>query len=830
MTSTPSTPPSFSRRTFLTMSAAGVLTAWLIDGAGVPRAHAVVAPAQPSLAAGAIPQFVSPLFHPPLFPGAVDAGLDAYGAEVVQVVQQVLPAPLPVTTVWTYVPTGTGDTYAHWPAATIEATVDRPVQVRWRNRLVDSDGRYLPHLFAVDPTLHWANPEQRPDRHTGEVTTDAMPDFSGLTYVHPSEFTDPDTQYTAYTGPVPVVMHLHGAMGLGDESDGYPEAWVLPDAADLPEGYARQGRWHAFFAAKHAQAYGESWGPDEQVSRYPNTNRAATLWSHDHALGLTRLNVYAGITGFYLLRGGDSDLPQALDVRTGAPAVIPGGDGDRVPEHTPAEFALAIQDRSFNQDGSLFYPDSRNYFDGEEAFIPHSDIPPIWVPEFFGNTLVVNGQTWPYAEVEQRRYRVRLLNGCNARTLYLDLRGIPGLRAHLIGNETGLLPEPVDAFAQPNVPDWQQGLLVLGPAERQEIILDFGDVPTGEHLLGNSGPDVFFFGGEPGIDFIAADPATTGRVLQFRVAAATAPDLTTPADQLLLPAIPALPTRTDEVRRIALDMHHSHEELTLELFGRKLPTGVTTTYLSLIDGEPGGRVEVTPALWSGPIEINPQVGSTEIWEVYNWSVVPHPFHVHEVAFEVIDRQQIAYDAATGEITLGETLPVPAEYRGRKETIMVGVGEVVRIRLQFTVPGQFVVHCHLLEHEDNEMMIPFRVGPAQPGQPVNNPVHPVPTHTHATPTPTPTAETPDSSATPTADTTAAATATTEPTSSTHDHAGPSTAGQGPAGHDPLTTTSAAVGTLAAYGAGLGALAAGAALTRKLRRAAPDAPRPDDEDSA
>jgi FtsP/CotA-like multicopper oxidase with cupredoxin domain len=205
-----------------------------------------------------------------------------------------------------------------------------------------------------------------------------------------------------------------------DWSDGYAEAWFLPDAVDIPPGYANVGTWHDFFADKAAAA-GLPWSPGHSVSIYPNSQVPSTLWYHDHVLGMTRLNVYAGPAGFWLLRSDDAaDNPTVAG--TGAPAVLPG------PAPQPAdpagrsyyEIPLAIQDRSFQTDGSLFYPDSRAFFDTFTGpYVPDSPVPPIWNPEFFGNCMVVNGRTWPYLEVEPRRYRFRILNGCNSRFLVL---------------------------------------------------------------------------------------------------------------------------------------------------------------------------------------------------------------------------------------------------------------------------------------------------------------------------------------------------------------------------------------------------------------------------
>jgi FtsP/CotA-like multicopper oxidase with cupredoxin domain len=185
---------------------------------------------------------------------------------------------------------------------------------------------------------------------------------------------------------------------------------------------------------------------------------------------------------------------------------------------------MAIQDRSFQADGSLFYPESRAFFDGYTGpYIPETPIPPIWNPEFFGDTMVVNGKTWPFLEVEKRRYRFRLLNGCTSRFLLLALD--PAVPIWLIGTDGGFLPTPV-----------QVNRLLLSPAQRADVIVDFTHVPVGtEILMRNFGPDEAFAGGEPGVDFTPADPATTGQVMLFRVVHATSFDTSRRPDKLHLP-------------------------------------------------------------------------------------------------------------------------------------------------------------------------------------------------------------------------------------------------------------------------------------------------------
>jgi spore coat protein A, manganese oxidase len=245
------------------------------------------------LAPGDIPKFRTRLLIPPAMPRAgVIANvrgkpIDYYEISMGQFGQQVLPAGLPSTTVWGYGPVTSGSKRGlllhNAPSLTIEAMWNRPVRVKWINDLVDADGRYLRHLLPVDPTLHWANPPG------GVEGRDRRPSF--------------DTTPGPYTGPVPIVTHVHGAVNVGDESDGYTEAWYLPAATNLPAGYATEGTWYDFFKGKAKSAFGVNWGPGFATFQYPNDQRASTVWYHDHALGLTRLNVYAGPAGFFLIRG-----------------------------------------------------------------------------------------------------------------------------------------------------------------------------------------------------------------------------------------------------------------------------------------------------------------------------------------------------------------------------------------------------------------------------------------------------------------------------------------------------------------------------------------------
>jgi len=663
-----------------------------------------------SLDPHSIPKYQAPLVVPPAMPRVKKLNLpggksvDVYEIAVRQFEQQILPPGMPKTTVWGYGSVTMPGTVAeggsfHAPSFTIEAKWRTPVRVRWINDLVDAEGNYLPHLLPVDQTVHWANP-------TGDCR---HPSPSGRDCAG----RDPEP----YRGPVPIVVHVHGAETY-EWADGFPEAWFLPAARNLPDGIYTTGSFYDTF--RSSSPLGSSWQPGSVVFEYPNDQRATTLWYHDHALGITRLNVIAGPAGFYLLRGGPDD--KVLD-RKGKPAVLPGPApalGDP-PGTAYYEIPIAIQDRSFNEDGSLFYPTNRAFFEGlapeqlQIPFIPQdaiypdgtnlgpSDVNPIWNPEFFGNTMVVNGRTWPYLEVEQRRYRFRLLNGCSSRFLILRIEG--GLPFWQIGAEGGFLPAPVRLEE-----------LLLGPAERADVIVDFSSVPAGTRLrLLNLGPDEPFSGGRPGVDFEPADPATTGQVLEFRVVRAKGRDNTTPPSELVLPPIVPLGAAS-AVRRLSLNEEESrtvrvetteHGDVVLALDGE--PFGPVAALLGTLDADGFSN----PLGWAQGVTENPAVGATETWEIYNFTADAHPIHIHLVQFQVLDRQALLTDedgmAVEPAQLVGDPRPPEPWETGFKDTVIAYPGEVTRVKAAFDFAGLYVWHCHILEHEDNEMMRPYCVG-------------------------------------------------------------------------------------------------------------------------
>jgi FtsP/CotA-like multicopper oxidase with cupredoxin domain len=314
--------------------------------------------------------------------------------------------------------------------------------------------------------------------------------------------------------------------------------------------------------------------------------------------------------------------------------------------------------------------------------------------------MMVNGNTWPFLDVEQRRYRFRVLNGCNSRFLILDFNQIPGIEVWQIGSEGGFLESVV------NITGAHDNRVLLSPAERADIIVDFTNAPIGHYTLLNVGPDEPFGGGTPGADFLSADPATTGQVMQFRVVPRRGADVTTPPQFLQFPPLASLEGGT--ARPLALLENES------EVFPEP-----AEALLGTVGVDMSGTGTWTARKWEDEVTENPVVGDVEVWELFNATEDAHPIHVHELLFQVVDRKAIIVDEDTSTVQVDEASPPrPPEAweRGWKDTVIAYPGEVTRIRLKFETAGQYVWHCHIVEHEDNEMMRPYRIGPVQLGQP------------------------------------------------------------------------------------------------------------------
>lgn len=584
-----------------------------------------------------IPKYVTPLFVLPQMPKQ-----DGHKHTVAsrRINAQVLPSGFPSTTVCAFGAPSVPSSF-HSPAYTIEADVDEATQVTWVNQQADNKGNFLPPLLTVDPTLHWANPPG------GEDGRDTMPSFTS---------TPPP-----YTGPVPLVVHLHGAH-VTQESDGFPEAWYLPAAKNIPSGYATSGSFYEQFREEAQDLYGLSWAPGSLTSVYPNDQRATTLWYHDHSLGMTRTGVHSGLAGMYLLRGGPHDTP---------PGVLPGPAprlGDP-PGTKYYEIPLVLTDRSFNTDGSIFFPSSRTEFgDTNGPFIPETDIPPYWNPVWQGNTTTVNGNTWPFLEVEPRRYRFRVLNASNIRPYSLMVVSDPlprpatsALPIWVIGSDGGFLPQP-----QANT----TGLPIF-TSERYDIVVDFSGLSEGTELyLINT--------------FGNAVPGTTGQLVKFRVTPLTSPDTTVPMDQLTLPSRTPLGA-VDNTRKVSASQLQSTFQ----------PSVPAEFRLGTVN--PDGTAH--PMDWSEPVTETPALNSTEIWEIHNFAAGGHAIHIHLVEFEVLDRQPLAGGTPT---------PASPWETGTKDTVFSPGRQITRVKSHFDLRSRYPWHCHFIDHEDHGMMRPFQV--------------------------------------------------------------------------------------------------------------------------
>mgnify|MGYP003335569825 FL=1 len=586
-----------------------------------------------------------------------------------------------------------------------------------------------------------------------------------------------------------MVVHLHGSH-VDPDSDGYPEAWWLPAAKNIPNSYAMHGRLFDDATGKNPGKLGYA------DFSYRNDQPATTLWYHDHTLGMTRTNVYAGPAGFWLIRGGQYD--GAAEMPSQKKAVLPGPAPQRgqgvLALNTPSdpvrksirEIPIVIQDRSFNTDGSLFYPSNRAFFEGllpeqlQIKFQTQSDVPPIWNAEAFFNVMVVNGVSWPKLDVAQAQYRFRLLNGCDSRFLNLALfvvnpdtndidpnREVPFYR---IGAEQGFLPRVVRTKTGEQIPltpgapepasnpdSNDPTALLLALAERADVIVDFSSLPNGTIVrMINTAPDSPF-GGFPADP---ADPSTTGQVMQFVVnkdlngAKGSSDGKTAAPANLKLNAEQALPPAT-ATRLVSVNENSSMQVCVpvdadgnnvLDTNGNLVqipniptdatfldscaaaggaPFGPTMGLLGTVSGtgvdavgnplqwldETGLSQPMTVKLNNGTtLAVNatetPKRGDIEEWQIYNYTEDAHPIHIHLVRFQVVHRT--LFDGTPS--THGN--PQPWE-TGYKDMVIAYPGEITTVRARFDIAGLYVWHCHIVEHEDNEMMRPLVVSDNPP---------------------------------------------------------------------------------------------------------------------
>jgi FtsP/CotA-like multicopper oxidase with cupredoxin domain len=737
------------RTSIITVPALGIalLAVWMLQGIS-----ASAQTAQTPFPGKNIPKFVQPL---PLLGGTGFTVLDGTVPLTISMQEfeaKILPlgtfalGAQPLTKVWGYIDgtdqvSGPRETYL---GPVIVAQRGKATQVTWVNLLGDTGSSQLTFWKnAIDQTLHWADPLNY-EANAGAMQAIMMP---GQPPAPPWD--------EHYAGPIPAVVHLHGGE-VPPELDGGPDAWFTSDGDYQGHGYYTK-----------AGAAG-----NEAIYTYPNTQEAAMIWFHDHLLGGTRLNVYAGLAGAYPLI--DPSLPLA-------PGLTPVGL--QGPAGAELLIPLVIQDRMFDTTGQLYFPSG-------VPFTPNPDHP-YWVPEFVGDTIVVNGKAWPYLSVEPRRYRFLFVNGSNARTYEMFLVNpvtkAMGPALWQIGTDGGYLDSPVKI--DPNVAGLNN--LRLMPGERADVIIDFGGLPLGTQLiLRNTGRTPYPKGASP-------NGSTLGQIIQVRVnKPLSGADVSyDPASgipvragsalvRLANPATGALAAGVVPAKTRALTLNEVMG-MPVTIGGVAYPGGpleilVNNTKWDGVRPDMETRADFTPITLNGNTtyysEI-PNEGETEVWEFINLTADAHPMHTHLTQFQLISRQNFnvknytaayaaafpgggmdymlmqpflpgVYMAAYGpplnynpsvvsggkyggnpDITpflQGKAIPPAANEAGWKDTVMALPGQVTRIAVRYAPTDKavnapdlyfpfspdgghgYVWHCHIVDHEDNEMMRPLAV--------------------------------------------------------------------------------------------------------------------------
>ena len=528
--------------------------------------------------------------------------------------------------------------FANSPSASFIATRGIPSNVTWVNNID------IPQFLPVDTTINWANP-------VGGVTS-----------------------------PVPLVPHLHGGE-VQSFSDGGPNSWFTYDG-QLGSTYSTNGAFSTIPSNK-ATYY------------YPNAQNPSTLWYHDHAMGMTRLNVMSGLAGFYLLK----EAPATTIITTPTANNFDQYLTQQFP-YGISEIPLAIQDRTFQTNGELWFP----------TVGINPTIHPYWMPEFFGNTIMVNGKVWPNLDVTQGWYRFRVLDGSNARFYTLSFSN--KMPFTVIGTEGGYLQQAVALNS-----------ITTAPGERADILVDFSAVPVGTKIVLTNTAKTPFPGGAP------ADPQTVGQIMQFTVKATSAnPGAAKP----VLPAglNPTLPLGVFPT----LPAPPNTQKITRTLFEVQGPAGPL-------------MVTVNGQVFDGYLSETPKNGTTEDWIIVNLTADTHPIHTHLASFQLVSRQSfqaakymkawlainapnvppfaVSYIPTSLDPTpylQGKATPALPNEMGWKDTVQMNPGEVTIIRIRFLQqdgaaypfdptqgPG-YVWHCHIVDHEDNEMMRPYQVLP------------------------------------------------------------------------------------------------------------------------
>jgi len=586
-----------------------------LAGAGASNLMAAAVGASPALT-----KYVDLLPVPTSFFGFAytPTGLNAAGVPHYDIAAsaffQKLHRDLPATYLWGY-----GGTF---PSRTIEATVGQPIEVSWINNLQPTDAH--PVASAID-----------------RLNVAGMNDMNGVPW--------PDQRITT---------HLHGGH-VPWTSDGGPKTWYTGPFWRAAKTAYVPGNKVIFDGLNNGSTY-----------LYPNNQIGTTLWYHDHAMAITRYNVYAGLAGFWLLR----------DARESTMFALPSG---------AYEIPIVIQDRIFNADGSLYYT------------------PAPAVPEFFGDTMVVNGKVWPRLQVEPRKYRLRFLNGCNARFMRMQfvqataIETLPSARNWTTLPYTQLGAEG-GFFAAPAAPQTQ---MLLAPAERADVVVDFAGLAGKKFILFNDAATPF-----------NGSSSTKGAIPEVMMFDVSLP-LTGTDTSKIPPSFDGLGGFVDPQGNPAAPNIAAATSVPKTLTEIALPNGML---MQLIDQS---GYDTDPITGAPSATETATLGSNEIWQITNTTVDTHPIHLHQTAFQILDRQAVnvnAYVKALGRLPgidptpflTGTRMAPDASEAGWKETVRANPGEVTRIAIRWTdYAGNYVYHCHILEHEEHDMMRALTILPA-----------------------------------------------------------------------------------------------------------------------
>jgi spore coat protein A, manganese oxidase len=556
------------------------------------------------------------------------------------------------------------------PGPAFEVTRGIAAQVKWVNNLTDNQGNPLSYMYPVDPTIHWANPNSINMDMTMEQTMNGLappfpPGYNGSPYTVPGTQKVTNPEGWNAQSPAPISIHLHGGQ-VQSQYDGGATQWFTPNGV--------HGETYATAVATEANS---------AVYYYPNQQEPTELWYHDHALGLTRLSVYSGLLGTYIIH----------DPKDNVSSLLPSGQ---------YEIPLTIQDRTFLSDGSMYYPSDGYYPDYAPPPYNYTKDNPYALIAFVGNTIMVNGKVWPNMNVNQAAYRFRILDGSNSRFYNLSLSN--DMPFTLIGTDGGYIKSPANITSK-----------LFSVGERIDIVVDFSNLAPGTKVILKN--NALWNTSSPKYP---NQIETIGQVMQFTVTdnkgagPQSLPSKLNPTLEGNYPNLPApIKTRTLTIT----------EDITT--LGPAMPMKM------YLDGQE----------WTAPISETPELGSTEDWVIVN-TFDSHNIHLHLVQFQLVSRQSYnvtAYwkdwTALNGEPPLNHTtinvkslepyligkptLPTASE-QGWQDTIIVYSRQITTIRVRFTSqdgsaypfdatagPG-YVWHCHILEHEDMSMMRPYIV--------------------------------------------------------------------------------------------------------------------------